>query len=89
MGRLIDADDVLDNLYQTKLYKLSNKFEELIRRAPTVDAVRVVRCAECYHLGIRGLCDGYCKMNMSRVVKPEDYCSDGERKEKDDAGNNG
>ena len=42
----------------------------------------VVRCSDCEYLGIRGLGYGYCKNNMCGIVKPDDYCSDGERRSK-------
>lgn len=56
--------------------------EEIIKNAPTVDAVEVVRCRECKH------CDPenhHCDHHMGTVAplrrKPDDFCSYGERKE--------
>ena len=54
----------------------------MIKTAPTVDAVPVVRCRECKH------CDPenhHCDHPMSTTAplsrKPDDFCSYGERKE--------
>ena len=48
---------------------------------PTVDAVEVVRCKDCKHLGFKGLCDSVCNRKMVGIVKPDDFCSYGERRE--------
>ena len=54
----------------------------MIKTAPTVDAVPVVRCWECKH------CDPenhHCDHHMGTAAplrrKPDDFCSYGERKE--------
>ena len=54
----------------------------MIKTAPTVDAVPVVRCRECKH------CDPenyHCDHPMGTAAplrrKPDDFCSYGERKE--------
>lgn len=54
----------------------------MIKTAPTMDAVHVVRCRECNH------CDPenyHCDHPMSTAAplrhKPDDFCSYGERKE--------
>lgn len=56
--------------------------EEIIKNAPTIDAVPVVRCWECKH------CDPenhHCDHHMGTAAplrrKPDDFCSYGERKE--------
>lgn len=56
--------------------------EEIIKNAPTIDAVPVVRCWECKH------CDPenhHCDHHMCTAAplrrKPDDFCSYGERKE--------
>lgn len=71
-----------------------NNAIEIIENAPAVDAVEVVRCEECRH------CESYyptkakgeeyyppqhrCMM-LNRVVRPEHFCSYGERKASKDA----
>ena len=59
----------------------------MIKTAPTVDAVPVVRCRECKH------CDPenyHCDHPMGTAAplrrKPDDFCSYGERKEGADNG---
>ena len=84
--RLIDADalgvgrcskDVLPEAHCTGW----NGLIDLIEKAPTVDAVPVVRCRECKH------CDPenhHCDHHMGTAAplrrKPDDFCSYGERK---------
>ena len=51
------------------------KIKELLRDIPTVDAVPVVRCRECKHLGFCG------DATNLEVMGFYGYCSRGERKE--------
>ena len=90
--RIIDADalgvgrcskDILPAAYCAGW----NGLIELIEKAPTIDAVPVVRCRECKH------CDPenyHCDHPMSTAAplrrKPDDFCSYGERKEGADNG---
>ena len=92
MSRLIDADalgvgrcskDILPAAYCAGW----NGLIELIEKAPTIDAVPVVRCRECNH------CDPenyHCDHPMSTAAplrrKPDDFCSYGVRKEGADNG---
>ena len=85
--RLIDVDalgvgrcskDVLPEAYCAGW----NGLIDLIEKAPTIDAVPVVRCQECKH------CDPenyHCDHPMGTAAplrrKPDDFCSYGERKE--------
>ena len=52
----------------------------MIKTAPTVDAVPVVRCRECKHLGLCG------DATNLEVMGFYGYCSRGERKEGADNG---
>lgn len=48
--------------------------------APTVDAVEVVRCKDCFHFW-----DGVCKAHIDVIyVDDNDFCSMGERKDEID-----
>ena len=81
--RLIDADDFLDLFYvasagQDKLF--IKVVEMVLEDTPTIDAVEVVRCRECKHLMFSD-CYGECGMGYMGVVRPDDFCSRGERKE--------
>ena len=85
--KLIDADalgvgrcskDILPAAYCAGW----NSLIELIEKAPTIDAVPVVRCRDCKH------CDPenyHCDHPMGTAAplrrKPDDFCSYGERKE--------
>ena len=60
-----------------------------IRRSPTIDAVPVVRCAECKHWG--GITFGnVCRRwsaplaGMKNCTRADDFCSYGEKKENTD-----
>ena len=90
MTRLIDADalhrkvKMETNPYgkPTIDYDSGVKVLEWIDKAPTIDAVPVVRCLECKH------CDpenNHCDHHMGTAAplrrKPDDFCSYGERKE--------
>ena len=67
-------------------------FYNAIENAPTIDAVPVVRCRECKHYRefhtkkhrqIMRLCYRMGKHDMEYPVKPDDFCSYGQRKEAD------
>ena len=87
MSRLIDADalgvgrcskDILPAAYCAGW----NGLIELIEKAPTIDAIPVVRCWECkwwQEDDDIGHCDN--PDGLDNYAKPEDFCSYGERKE--------
>lgn len=88
--KLIDAD-ALHRKVKTETnpyvkptidYDSGVKVLEWIDKAPTIDAVPVVRCKDCKH------CDPethHCDHHMCTAAplrrKPDDFCSYGERKE--------
>ena len=90
--RLIDADRAMEivrnqGIAHPNAYHLTNYATLILREAPTVDAVEVVRCRECKH------CDPenhHCDHHMGTAAplrrKPDDFCSYGERKEGADNG---
>ena len=101
--RLIDADALM-RVYQEVLCPyvscadcslLTNdgncRFETMIREAPAIDAVSIVRCRECKHLNVvnRKELYAYCP-KTNTVFLPfeldtrEHFCSLGERKEDTD-----
>ena len=85
--RLIDAD-ALSSEFGISDSDIEAK--ETIDDAPTIDAVPVVRCRECkfyrefrtkrYNQLMR-LCYRMGKHDMEYPVKPDDFCSYGQRKE--------
>lgn len=53
-----------------------------VKRAPSVDAVEVVRCAQCNHFKRNLENDTYCSsVNGLTDPQEDDFCSYGERKE--------
>ena len=60
----------------------------MIKTAPTVDAVPVVRCKDCVNgtvfVNKQGVEYVDCVLDDYSVRKPTDYCSYGKRKEGDD-----
>ena len=84
--RIIDADalgvgrcskDILPDAYCAGW----NGLIELIEKAPTIDAVPVVRCRECNHCDPENYhCDHPMGTTAPLRRKPDDFCSYGERK---------
>ena len=92
--RLIDADALSvevdkskrNNPHRRDLARLNHinehdHFQRMIYVAPTVDAVEVVRCKDCKRKNITE--DGLMCRIMCLYMKPDDFCSYGER-EKDE-----
>ena len=88
MPRLIDADalgvgrcskDILPAAYCAGW----NGLIELIEKAPTIDAVPVVRCRECkYRFKNNGHDKSGCPIIDANIwMDDDDFCSHGERKE--------
>ena len=90
--RLIDADALKNdnwNVFEDEYgLPVAYVLVEDIRNAPTVDAVEVIRCKDCKHYHefrtkrnkqIMRFCMRMAKNDMEYHVKPDDYCSYGER----------
>ena len=82
MARLIDADRALEvvrdqGVAHPNAYHLTNYATLILREAPTVDAVEVVRCRDCAvpHNKYTG-----CPELNGLVTPPDFYCPFGERK---------
>ena len=79
--RLIDADALMDEANSDGAYGYVDAKQ--ISKAPTVDAVPVVRCRECKYrkyddiFGMMWCNRDYC----TKRVKYDDFCSYGERRE--------
>ena len=94
MARLIDADAFMNVIRQHE-YRLATKngsidygmftlgIQQAVDEQPTIDAVPVVRCRECTHLMFSD-CYGECGKGHMGIVRPNDFCSRGERKERID-----
>lgn len=91
MSRLIDADAVILNyggLVHISPYDFQGivkYFAEQISAAPTIDAVPVVRCRECYYWESgENSCEKWEYCNFHRIgIGPHGFCSYGERKEEE------
>ena len=92
MARLIDADALLE-IYKKWIPQLASPEDDGDRRgvetcitvlkgAPTVDAVEVVRCRECYYKTHDGSGRPYCLQLKMYLNKELDFfCKYGKRKE--------
>ena len=87
--RLIDADRALEivrdqGIAHPNAYHLTNYATLILREAPTVDAVEVVRCAQCKHFKRNLENDTYCSsVNGLTDPQEDDFCSYGERRSDD------
>ena len=79
MPRLIDAEE-LELQFDVSDEDIIAK--EIIRNAPTVDAVPVVRCRDCGYLVNAAVnANGFLICGVSDMeITPEDFCSYGKRK---------
>lgn len=85
--RLIDADALIAKAY---IMQEPNGFihsvvtERQIAKAPTIDAVPVVRCKDCKYCDPENHhCDHAGGTMIYFTRKPDDFCSYGERKDGD------
>ena len=81
--RCIYADDFLDLFYvasagQDKMFV--KVVEQVVEDTPTAEVVEVVRCKDCKHLMFSDMY-GECSQAHMGIVRPDDFCSYGERKE--------
>ena len=95
MAKLIDADKRIAEIKNLYCDSCDNRRRAkcldcwvddaicLIDDAPFVDAVEVTRCKDCKHLMFSDFY-GECKRGNLGIVKPDDFCSYGERKDGDD-----
>lgn len=88
--RLIDANELLEK-HTCDVYgayddscMVQAVFVPYIKGAPTVDAVEVVRCKDCRHYRHFKGCGNWChrrlRSDIEFKVKPNDFCSYGERR---------
>ena len=85
--RLIDLDSeyIQETLYR-RGFKTRQDIEEWLNNAPTIDAVPVVRCKDCKHYEIHKpkVLENCERKGYIIPMKPDDFCSYGERKEGDE-----
>ena len=84
--RLIDANAFLKDILTAGIGKTIIEYSEsdigyMIRKRPTVDAVPVVRCAQCKHFKRNLENDTYCSsVNGLTDPQEDDFCSYGEKR---------
>ena len=87
--RLIDANALRDGKFTVPPQTLfsmgwNEAIEAVIRNAPTVDAVEVVRCKDCKHYWLpQGFCthDRHEYQTQAVWQEDDDFCSYGERRD--------
>ena len=84
--RLIDLDSeyIQETLYR-HAFKTRQDIEDWLNSSPTIDAVPVVRCRDCKHYEIHKpkVLENCERKGYIIPMKPDDFCSYGERKEGD------
>lgn len=78
MSRLVDADEaykVLTDNYHHRTEIQHEALKKALSKVPTVDAVEVVRCKDCFYR------DGNACDYSAVYVRPSGYCQWGERRE--------
>ena len=87
--RLIDLDSeyIQETLYR-RGFKTRQDIEKWLNNATTIDAVPVVRCKDCKHYEIHKpkVLENCERKGYIIPMKPDDFCSYGERKEGADNG---
>ena len=84
MTRLIDADALIKEANSDGAYGYVDAKQ--IDEAPTVDAVKIVRCKDCKHYRPQKKSahwenrTNYCNRIVTIKVQPYDFCSHGEQK---------
>ena len=83
--RLIDADKLFPNgavpFITDDGFRTAEKILRIVKKAPTIDAVEVVRCKNCHNYNASGCCVGFgwCE-NLGIGTDDDFFCAVGERK---------
>ena len=76
----IEREELLNNLKRFAPEHLTPLIVNLVQKQPAADVVEVVRCKDCKHLMFSDMY-GECSQAHMGIVRPDDYCSYGERKD--------
>ena len=84
--RLIDADRALEIVHDQGIahpnaYHLTNYATLILREAPTINAVPVVRCRDCKHMTIQSNARFCTVWNGINGMRDDGFCNYGERKD--------
>lgn len=74
MAEYIDRDELIKGRVENDPVRIAALC------APAADVVSVVRCRDCRYLMFSD-CYGECRRGNLGIVRPDDYCSYGERRE--------
>jgi hypothetical protein len=89
MSKYINAETLIDMLNAKADMALGTpkavfgNVIKMIDLLPPADVVTVVRCKDCKHLMFSDMY-GECSQAHMGIVRPDDFCSYGERKENND-----
>ena len=76
----IEREELFNNLKRFAPEHLTPLIVNLVKKQPTADVVEVVRCKDCKHLMFSDMY-GECSQAHMGIVRPDDFCSYGERKD--------
>ena len=79
MERLVDADELIEVAHRIRLDS-RERIEQMIESAPTVDAIKVVRCKDCKYYEETDSRIGTCLLTISGA-EVDGFCAWAERKE--------
>lgn len=88
MSRYIEADKLHEEDLEQSIGNLLKSVADLVRLkeipgdTPIEDVASVVRCKDCKHLMFSDMY-GECSQAHMGIVRPDDFCSCGERKDKE------
>ena len=84
----IRREDAIDDLHTQLMYRMGSddmkrRLDDWVKTLPSADVVQVVRCKDCQKCSYDPLFNYYwCNLTLgTRRVKPDDFCSYGEREE--------
>ena len=86
MSRYIDVDKFIEDLgFENTEQEREENIGEIVTledfdRQPTEDVIKVVRCKDCKYLMFSDMY-GVCSQAHTRLVRLDDFCSYGERKD--------
>lgn len=83
MKRYVDVDELKENISKRiNNPMISSWLNILIEGTPTADAISVVHCKDCKHLMFSDMY-GECSKAHMGIVRPDDFCSYGKRKDEE------
>lgn len=86
MSRYIDAEHIPNDKFFKDLTDVEKaKVLSWFAQAPSADVTEIVRCKNCKHFQFLDSFDMYGKCSQAhiRIVRPDGFCSYGERKDEE------